>query len=172
MKSKGAKSKGSGFVAWSGCDLSLSLSLCAWVRKWFEVKIFTSNHFRVKAIKTHGQLKIFSGKFIFHAQPNTHIYGKAFLEVIWSQNKHSLNFKFQLSSVSQMQVRGLKLYKSWFIIGIETLTYVKTLKKEMAEKLHRQWKVLVKIKAGSFQVRLNPRTPIEGAKNIGRIIKV
>ena len=71
-----------------------------------------------------------------------------------------------------MQVRGLKLYKSWFIIGIETLTYVKTLKKEMAEKLHRQWKVLVKIKAGSFQVRLNPRTPIEGAKNIGRIIKV
>ena len=62
--------------------LSLSLCLCARVRKWFKVKIFTSNHFRVKAIKTHGQLKIFSGKFIFHVQPNTRIYGKTFLEVI------------------------------------------------------------------------------------------
>ena len=28
---------------------------------------------------------------IFLAHPNTHIYGKAFPEVIWSQNKHSLN---------------------------------------------------------------------------------
>ena len=72
-------------------SLSLSLSLCAWVRKWFEVKILTETNFRVKAIKTHGQLKIISGKFIFHAQPNTHIYGKAFLEVIWNQNKHILN---------------------------------------------------------------------------------
>ena len=72
-------------------SLSLSLSLCTWVRKWFEVKIFTSNQFRVKAFKTHGQMKIISGKFIFHAQPNTRIYGKAFLEVIWSQNKHSLS---------------------------------------------------------------------------------
>ena len=32
--------------------------------------------------KTHGQLKIFSGKFIIHAQPNTRIYGKVFSEVI------------------------------------------------------------------------------------------
>ena len=76
--------------ALSYSSISLSLSLCAWVRKWFEVKIFTLNHFRVKAIKTHGQLKIFFGKFIFHAQPNTCIYGKAFPEVIWSQKKHSL----------------------------------------------------------------------------------
>ena len=47
--------------------LSLCLALCVWVRKWFEVKIFTSNYFRVKAFKTHGQLKINYGKFIFHA---------------------------------------------------------------------------------------------------------
>ena len=46
---------------------SLSLSLYVWVRKWFEVKILTETNFRVKAIKTHGQLKIFSKKFIFHA---------------------------------------------------------------------------------------------------------
>ena len=52
---------------------------------------FDWNQFSIKAIKTHGQLKIISGKFIFHAQPNTRIYGKAFLEVIWSQNKHILN---------------------------------------------------------------------------------
>ena len=71
-------------------SLFLSLCLCAWVWKWFEVKIFTSNHFWVKALKTHGHLKIIFEKFIFHAQPNTRIYGKAFSEVIWSQNKHSL----------------------------------------------------------------------------------
>jgi len=46
------------------------------------VKILTETNFWVKAIKTHGQLKIFSGKFIFHEQPNTRIYGKVFLEVI------------------------------------------------------------------------------------------
>ena len=75
----------------SSLSLSLSLCLCAWVWKWFELKIFTSNHFWVKAIKTHGQLKIFSGKFIFHVQPNTCIYGKVFPKMIWSQNKHSLS---------------------------------------------------------------------------------
>ena len=37
-----------------------------------------------------GQLKSISGKCIFHAQPNTHIYGKAFPEVIFTQNKHNL----------------------------------------------------------------------------------
>ena len=92
---RSAKSK-----AWSGLWvrrrswrlLSLSLSFCAWVRKWFEVKILTETNFRVKSIKAHGQLKIFSGKFIFHAQPNTRIYGKAFSKVIWSQNKHSLSW--------------------------------------------------------------------------------
>ena len=73
--------------------LSLSLSLCAWVRKWFEVKIFTSNHFRVKSIKTHSQLKIIFEKFIFHAQPNTCIYRKTFPKVIWNQNKHCLKLK-------------------------------------------------------------------------------
>ena len=74
-----------------GLIWALSLSLSVWVRKWFEVKIFTSNHFRVKLTKTHDQLKIFFRKFIFHAQPNTHIYGKVFPKMIWSQNKHSLS---------------------------------------------------------------------------------
>ena len=68
-------------------SLSLSLSLFAWVRKWFEVKIFTLNHLRVKAFKKPGQLKIISGKFIFYVQPNTRIYGKTFSEVIWSKKK-------------------------------------------------------------------------------------
>ena len=90
---------------------AISLSLCAWVQKWFEVKIFTSNHFRVKPTKTHGQLKSIFGKFIFHAQPNTRIYGKAFPEVIWSQNKHSLyckphtTGKFNSSNVIQTNQR-------------------------------------------------------------------
>ena len=72
-------------------SLSLSLFFCAWVRKWFEVKIWTETNFRIKPTKTHGQLKITSKKFIFHTQPNTCIYGKAFSKVIWSQNKHNLN---------------------------------------------------------------------------------
>ena len=70
-------------------SLSLSLSLRL-TQKWFEVKIWASNHFRGQRLILHGQLQITSGKFIFHAQPNTRIYGKAFPEVVWSQNKHSL----------------------------------------------------------------------------------
>jgi len=46
------------------------------------VKIWTETNFPVKPTKTHGQLKITSGNFIFHTQPNTRIYGKAFPEVI------------------------------------------------------------------------------------------
>ena len=86
--------------AWSGLpllplaralSLSLSLSLFACLtQKWFEVKIFISNHFQGQSLILHGQLQITSGKFIFHAQPNTRIYEKTFPKVIWSQNKHSL----------------------------------------------------------------------------------
>ena len=75
-------------------SLSLSLSLSLFARltwKWFELKIFTSNHFRGQSLILHSQLQITFGKFIFHAQLNTHIYEKTFLEVIWNQNKHSLN---------------------------------------------------------------------------------
>ena len=60
---------------------SLSLFACL-TQKWFEVKIFTSNHFQGQSLILHGQLQITSGKFIFHAQPNTRIYGKTFPKVI------------------------------------------------------------------------------------------
>ena len=78
---------------WSGLPLARSLSLSLSARltqKWFEVKIWASNHFCGQRLILHGQLQITSGKFIFHAQPNTRIYGKAFSEVVWSQNKHNL----------------------------------------------------------------------------------
>ena len=49
-------------------SLSISLSLFARLtRKWFEVKIFTSNHFQGQSLILHGQLQIPSEKFIFHA---------------------------------------------------------------------------------------------------------
>ena len=77
----------------SGFDLSLgaiSLSLCAWVRKWFEVKIFTSNHFRPISLILQSTLKIFSVWPNFPDQPNSLFFGKAFLNLVWSQNKRSL----------------------------------------------------------------------------------
>ena len=72
---------GSGFTGIKGSSLSLSF-FARLTQKLFEVKIFTSNHFRGQSLILHGQLQITSGKFIFHAQPNTHSYGKAFPEVI------------------------------------------------------------------------------------------
>ena len=71
-------------VIWAPSSSSLSLFVrLTW--KWFEVfevKIFTSNHFQGQSLILHGQLQIASRKFIFHAQPNTHIYGKAFSKVM------------------------------------------------------------------------------------------
>ena len=84
--------------AWSGfllrarsLSLSLSLSLCA-----SDLEMVWSENLSFKPFpwsKAHfpGQLQIISRKYIFHAQPNTRIYGKAFPEVVWSQNKHSLS---------------------------------------------------------------------------------
>ena len=76
--------------AWSRLPLSLSL-FARLTRKWFEVKIWASNHFCGQSLILHGQLQITSKKIIFHAQPNTRIHRKAFPKVIWNQNKHSLN---------------------------------------------------------------------------------
>ena len=53
----------------------LPLSLSLFVR--FHFKPFPG-----QSLILHGQLKIFSGKFIFYVQPNTRIYGKAVPEVI------------------------------------------------------------------------------------------
>ena len=68
---------GSGFAGIEGSSLSARLT-----RKLFEVKIFTSNHFRDQSLILHGQLQITFGKFIFYAQPNTCIYGKTFPKMI------------------------------------------------------------------------------------------
>ena len=110
--------------AWSRLSLlpfSLSLSLCAWVRKWFEVKILTETNFRVKAIKAHGQLKIFSGKFIFHAQPNIRIYGKTFTEVIWSQNKHSLSCFSLIRDFFTVSMLRMRAHSRVFVCRVSTL---------------------------------------------------
>ena len=54
-------------------SLSLSLSLCTWVRKWFEVKIFTSNHFRVKAFKTRSNENNFRKIYFPCATKHAHL---------------------------------------------------------------------------------------------------
>ena len=113
-KLKGAKSKGSGLwvhqrsrLVRFGCDsksklnseglwvrsLSLgviSFSLYAWVRKWFEVKIFTSNHYCPTSLILRSTLKIFSVWPNFSDQPNSLFSGKAFLNLVWSQSKWTL----------------------------------------------------------------------------------
>ena len=95
-------------------SFSLSISLFAHLtRKWFEVKIFTSNHFQGQRLILHGQLKIFFGKFIFHAQPNTSIYEKTFPEVIWSQNKRSLIYKKQNNKILKLQQKAPLLHLAY-----------------------------------------------------------
>ena len=66
----------------------LSLSLSIFRKIVFEGKIKT----KINLHPTHGQLKTISGKCIFHEQPNTRKYGKAFSEVIFTQNKHRVSF--------------------------------------------------------------------------------
>ena len=91
---------GVGFWVRSLLPLSLSLSLRAGVisLSLSSLSVFRKMIFEGK-IKTEinlhpntGQLKSIFGKCIFHAQPNTRKYGKAFPEVIFTQNKHNLSF--------------------------------------------------------------------------------
>ena len=56
------------------------------------------NEFPWSKLLFYSQMKMISGKFYFQNQPNTRIYGKAFLEVIFTQNKHSLNCVLSFSS--------------------------------------------------------------------------
>ena len=113
IRSRTAKSNSSGLWvrSLSGCDLSgrslddesvcslplssssislslssLSLSLSVFRKIVFEGKIKTE----INLHPTHGQLKTISEKCIFHAQPNTRKYEKAFPEIVFTQNKHSL----------------------------------------------------------------------------------
>ena len=78
-------------------SLFLSLRVCEF-QKWFEGKIKTE-------MLLQGQRPYFmvnGNNFpfdpIFLAHPNTRIYGKAFPEMIWSQNKHSLSYKILMDS--------------------------------------------------------------------------
>ena len=80
-----------------GCALSLSLLSLSHSHSALSLSIFRKIVFEGK-IKmeinlhpTHGQLKTISGKCIFHVQPNTRKYRKAFPEVIFTQNKHNLS---------------------------------------------------------------------------------
>ena len=63
----------------------------------------------------YSQSKWFSGKFYFHAQPNTQFHVKGFIEIVFSQNKHNLNnLPFQENSLSlslsQQHCKWIDLY--------------------------------------------------------------
>ena len=75
-------------------SLSLSLSFSLFLSLgsefiWSENR--NENEFPWSKGIFYSQLKLISRKFYFPDQPNTRIYGKAFPEVIFTQNKHSLN---------------------------------------------------------------------------------
>ena len=110
---------------WVGADLgslslSLSLSVCGselgelllrrvrvkelrW--KMFEVKMRTEMVFRPTSLILRSTLKIFSVWPSFPNQPNSLFYGKAFLNLVWSQNKHSLSDK---KFWGDWKVKGIK----------------------------------------------------------------
>ena len=96
-----------GFLGSSSLSLSLSLSLrvgaspshsalSVFSGKWvFEGKIKTEINLHLLT----DQLKSISEKCIFRAQPNTRKYGKAFPEVIFTQNKHSLSAPLAFTNI-------------------------------------------------------------------------
>ena len=59
-------------------------------RKLFEVKMRTEIFLRLGSLILRSTLKIFSIWHNFSVQPNSIFYEKAFLKLVWSQNKHSL----------------------------------------------------------------------------------
>ena len=59
-------------------------------RKLFEVKMRTEIFLRLGSLILRSTLKIFSIWHNFPVQPNSIFYEKAFLKLVWSQNKHSL----------------------------------------------------------------------------------
>ena len=83
----------------SSSSLSLSLSLRAGASPSpLALSLFSEKFLFEGKIETEinlhpfkGQLKSISGKCIFRAQPNTRKYGKAFSEMLFTQNKHSLS---------------------------------------------------------------------------------
>ena len=87
-------------ISLSLSSLSLSLSLSIFRKIVFEGKIKTE----INLHPTHGQLKTIFGKCIFHAQPNTRKYGKAFSEVIFTQNKHSVSFNIYHSKKKKIDL--------------------------------------------------------------------
>ena len=59
--------------------------------KWFEVKIWTEMTLRVFWVILWSKGKSISVDWIYWFNQTLKFYGKAFPEVIWSQNKHSLS---------------------------------------------------------------------------------
>ena len=97
-------------------SLSLSLSLCASDSEMVWSENLSFKPFSWSKAHFLGQLQITSGKFIFHAQPNTRIYGKSFLEVVWSQNKHSLNW----ATRPENQKKALNTFECWIAYWMDT----------------------------------------------------
>ena len=88
--------------AWSSsvCGLELGEHLLIRVRvrelrqKLFEVKMRTEMVFCLAPFILRSTLKIISVWPNFSDRPNSLFYGKAFLNLVWSQNKHSLSAKY------------------------------------------------------------------------------
>ena len=70
------------------CERAQTVLCKEW--KWFEVKIWTEMILRVFWVILRSKGKSISVDWIYWFNQTLKFYGKAFPEVIWSQNKHSL----------------------------------------------------------------------------------
>ena len=77
----------------SPCCFSLSLSSIFLGWKSFEGKIKPKNEFWVRQGILQSTRKMNSVWPNFLELPNTHVYGEAFPEIVWSQNKRSLKYR-------------------------------------------------------------------------------
>ena len=66
-------------------------------RKLFEVKMRTEIVLHLRSLILWSTLKIFLVWPNFPDQPNSLFYGKTFLKLVWSQNKHSLSYSYSYS---------------------------------------------------------------------------
>ena len=121
----------SGVGASAGCDetrfwcdllaLSLSLSLSSIFLGWksFEGKIKPENEFQVRKGILQSTWKMNSVWPNFLELPNTHVYGKTFPKMVWSQNKHSLSFPLEPIKIHPSKLGGKNVvYIEFTILAI------------------------------------------------------
>ena len=110
----------SGFVAWSG--FVASVSLCARVRKWFKVKIFTSNHFRPRSLILRSNWKYFQFDPIFRTYQTCYFLEKDFW-IPFEVKKYRALIPLSLKLLKFLNQPYLVFPHFYFIILLSAIIY-------------------------------------------------